>query len=222
MSDNLIITIDGPAGAGKTTIARIAAQKLGCKYVDTGAMYRAATLKVLERGISFSDIPAIEDLVENTDIEVDFSDSGMLIYLDGREVSDEIRKAEVTENTSFTAAIPGVRYKLQKIQRKSAEKFNKTVFEGRDMGSIVFPRADLKIYLDASIKERARRRWEELKSKGEDVSLDELTQKIKERDERDESRGLAPLIVPDNAVKIDSTDMELEEVVGKIVALLDR
>ncbi len=218
---NIIITIDGPAGAGKTTIAEMVADKINFNYVDTGAMYRAMTLKVLKEGIPFTETVSIEELAQDTDISIEFFDKEMNIFLDDKNVTEDIRGAEVTDNTSLVAAIPGVRYKLAKIQRETAQKFGRVVFEGRDMGSMVFPDASLKIYLDASIDERARRRWDELRNKGIDVNIDNLKKKIEKRDKRDESRGLAPLRVPDNAVIIDSTKMSLEEVVNKIIALLD-
>jgi cytidylate kinase len=218
----MIITIDGPAGAGKSTIAKLLAKKIDFRYVDTGAMYRAITLKILENNISFSDVPEIEKLAENTDITIDFIDETMHIYLDSKDVTEAIRRRDVTANTSLTAAIPGVRYKLAKIQRETAQKLGLVVFEGRDMGSIVFPDADLKVYLDAGIEERARRRWEELKDKGENIDIEKLKDDIKKRDELDSSRGLAPLRVPENAVIIDSTSMSIEEVVDKIIEFLHR
>lgn len=222
MKDNCIITIDGPAGAGKTTIARMVADQLCFRYVDTGAMYRAVTLGVLNAGLSFSQVPEIEELVKDIDIRIDFDGERMLIYLGGTEVSEEIRSARVTDNTSLVAAIPGVRYLLAGLQRESARLFKKVVFEGRDMGSMVFPSAELKIYLDAGIEERARRRWQELRESGFDVDIEELKEKIKKRDKLDESRGLAPLRVPENAFVIDSTSMSLEEVVDKIVGALNK
>ncbi len=222
MKDKYIITIDGPAGAGKTTIARTVARRLGFKYVDTGAMYRAVTLGVIEASVEFDSVPEIEELAGKMDIRIDFEDGKMLIFLNGREVSDDIRGSQVTENTSLVAAIPGVRYKLARLQRSSAGKLGRTVFEGRDMGSIVFPGADLKVYLDAGISERARRRWQELKDKGIDVDFGSLEEKIKRRDMLDESRGLAPLRVPKNAVIIDSTNLSIEDVVQQIVSLAYR
>lgn len=220
--NNSIITIDGPAGAGKTTIAKMVADRINYNYVDTGAMYRAMTLKVLNEGVSFSDTISIEKLSHKTEISIEFSGNEMNIFLDGENVTKDIRGDAVTENTSLVAAIPGVRYKLAEIQRDTAKKFEKVIFEGRDMGSIVFPNAYLKIYLDATIDERARRRWKELKDNGIDVKIEDLKKKIAKRDKRDESRGLAPLRVPENAVVIDSTKMSLEEVVEKIIALLDK
>lgn len=220
MDNKFVITIDGPAGAGKTTIAKMVARRVNSRYIDTGAMYRAVTLKVIRNQIPFSKVLRIEQLVEKTEIHIDFKGEAMHIYLDREDVTDEIRCMEVTENTSLTAAIPGVRYKLAKIQRETAGKLKKVVFEGRDMGSIVFPNADLKIYLDAGIEERAKRRWQELKDKGENVDLEELKKKIIKRDELDASRGLAPLIVPENSHIIDSTNMHIDKVVDKIIELL--
>ncbi|MBN2406130.1 MAG: (d)CMP kinase [Elusimicrobia bacterium] len=222
MKNKTIITIDGPAGAGKSTIAKILAERIGFRYIDTGAMYRAITLKILRRNMEFTDTVGIEKLAEETDIRIDFENGSMKIYSDGEDVTEEIRKKEVTDNTSRVAAIPGVRYKLAKIQRQSADRLMKVVFEGRDMGSIVFPGADLKVYLDAGIQERASRRWQELREKGMDVDIEEIKLSIKKRDRLDESRGLAPLRVPENAHVLDSTDLSIEEVVNRIVALLDR
>ncbi|MFC2048994.1 (d)CMP kinase [Elusimicrobiota bacterium] len=221
MSDKAaIITIDGPAGAGKSTIAKVLAERIGYRYVDTGAMYRAITLVTLEENIDFSDILGIEKITENTSITIDFIDDEMRIYVNGEDVSDKIRNASVTENTSRIAAIPAVRYKLAKIQRETAEKLKHVVFEGRDMGSIVFPNADYKIYLDAGISMRAHRRWQELKDKGEAVNIEELKQKIQERDKKDASRGLAPLRIPDNAIIIDSTKLTIDEVIDQIITII--
>ncbi len=220
MNNKFIITIDGPAGAGKTTIAKMLAERINFKYVDTGSMYRAIALKVIDLELPFSKVPEIEKLTEKTEINIDFSGNTMNIYLDGRNVTEEIRCQAVTENTSRIAAIPGVRYKLAKIQRTVADDLKKVVFDGRDMGSIVFPDADLKVYLDAGIKERARRRWQELKDRGENIDIEELEENIRKRDTQDESRGLAPLRVPEKASIIDSTDMSIAEVVDKIIELL--
>jgi cytidylate kinase len=222
LKDKFIITIDGPAGAGKTTIAKMVAEKIGFKYIDTGSMYRAVTLKIIESGLHFSSVPLIEQLAESTDINIEFDESSMKILLDGKNVTNDIRKRTVTDNTSIVAAIPGVRYKLARIQRRTAEKFKKVVYDGRDMGSIVFPQADLKVYLDASISVRARRRWLELKGKGEVLDIKVLEAQISKRDKLDESRGLAPLVVPEGAHVIDSTNMSIPEVVDSIIALLHR
>lgn len=220
MNDKFVITIDGPAGAGKSTIAKMVAQKINFMYVDTGAMYRAITLKVIQSQIPFSKIPEIEQLAEKSEIKIGFSGSSMHIYLDDKDVTGEIRNSSVTSNTSLIAAIPGVRYKLAKIQREAADKFKKVVFEGRDMGSMVFPDADIKVYLDAGIEERARRRWSELRDRGENITIEKLKESIKKRDKLDESRGLAPLRIPENSYIIDSTNMDIDEVVDRIIDLL--
>ncbi len=222
MKDRVIITIDGPAGAGKTTIAKKVAGRLGFRYIDTGAMYRAATLKVLESKIPFNNTEEIAKAVNKSEISLDFSGDEMQVFLDGKDVSEKIRSEEVTENTSLIAAMGPIRGKLVAIQRSSAEKFKKAVFEGRDTGTIVFPDADLKIYLDAGILQRAQRRCREIESRGETVDLDKLQRQIKERDRKDSSRGIAPLRVPEDAVIIDSTSMTIEQVTDKIVELLDQ
>ncbi len=211
-----IITIDGPAGSGKTTIAKSVADKLKFKYVDTGAMYRAVTLKIIESGVKFSDIKEIEKIVIDIDIQISFSENQMNIYLDNKEVSNKIRNIKVTDNTSYIAAISVVREKLLHLQRKAAIEFKKVVFEGRDMGSVVFFDANLKIYLDAKIKERAKRRWQEEKNNGIMLDMEELKNKIYIRDKLDSERGLAPLIIPENAIVIDTTNMNISEVVEKI------
>jgi cytidylate kinase len=216
-SRRIIVAIDGPAGAGKSTIARRVAAKIGAIYVDTGAMYRAIALWALRSGVATSDMHSIEELAKNA--EISFSDAGTRIYLNGEEVTEAIRQPAVSQAASEVAAIPGVRRALVAIQRDMSEH-DSLVMEGRDIGSVVFPDAQIKVFLDAQPLERARRRAEELSAKGHSVALDELERAIRERDERDRLRDTSPLIQAPDAAFLDSTGRTLEQVEEAILQLI--
>ena len=218
--DRYIITIDGPAGAGKSTIAKKLAKKLNFTYVDTGAMYRAAALKAINTNTELKNKSAIEKLIKNTDIILNHDKNNMRIYVDGKDITSLIRDEKVSEATSKISAIPGVRKKMVSVQREIAEKFKKTVFEGRDMGSAVFPDADLKIYLDADVSERAKRRFKQIKNGNSRLTLKKIKAEIVKRDKRDKSRPLSPLKIPENALIIDSSYLTAKQVTGKIIDLL--
>ncbi|HOJ46235.1 MAG TPA: (d)CMP kinase [Bacillota bacterium] len=207
-----VITIDGPAGAGKSTVAKKVAQELGLTYLDTGAMYRAVTLLALRRGVDVNDDAKMKELVR--DIYLDLS--GGRIYLNGEDVSEEIRRPEVSESVSLVARLGSVRERMTALQREIASRGG-VVLDGRDVGSVVFPEADCKIFLTASVEERARRRYLELQNKGIAISFDEVKQNIVERDKIDSERDIAPLTIPEGAHIVDSTGLTIDEVVQEIV-----
>lgn len=219
MNNKLTIAIDGPAGAGKSTVSKLVAQRLCLLYLDTGAMYRALTLKVVRNNIELSDTEEIIEIARNC--KISFANGGKITLFDGEDVSEEIRSTEVENTISDVVKIPEVRNIMVKKQREIAQNRG-IVAEGRDITTVVFPNAELKIYLTASVKTRAKRRYEELKEKGRDVNFDEIVQQIKRRDRKDREREYAPLKKADDAVLIDSTDMTPEEVVERIVKLVSR
>ncbi|ERM91855.1 cytidylate kinase [Caldanaerobacter subterraneus subsp. yonseiensis KB-1] len=205
------IAIDGPAGAGKSTVAKKLAKLLGFTYIDTGAMYRAITLKVLRENISLEDEERIIEAARKSDISLD----GERVFLDGEDVSEEIRKPIISEKVSVVSQIPEVREILVKKQRKIAEGKN-VVMDGRDIGTVVLPDAQFKFFLTASLEERARRRYEELKNKGTEVKYEEVLEEIKKRDSLDSGRKTSPLTIPEGAILIDTTDLTEEEVVERV------
>ena len=209
------VAIDGPAGSGKTTVSRELARRLGFEYLDTGAMYRAVALFLDELGIPPEDEERIDEALSKVTMEYE---KGKL-YLNGREVGEEIRSARAGVLASNYAKVPTVRKHLTRLQREIA-KGRKIVVEGRDIGTVVLPDADLKIFLTASVEERARRRWKELAEKGEDVSYEEILEQLKKRDEQDSNRKVAPLKPAEDAVVIDTTNMSVDEVVEKLVKLV--
>ena len=215
----LVIAIDGPVGAGKSTVAKLVAQKLGYLYVDTGAMYRAVALKALRLGMDINDPIVMTMLAEATDIQLQQQDDGNVrVFLDGEDVTEAIRMPEVSEASSIVSAHEGVRKVLAERQKAMAE-LGGVVMEGRDIQTVIAPDAEVKIFLTASLEERAKRRWLELQQKGISVSYEEVLQEVKERDERDKSRAIAPLRKAPDAVEIDTTKMTPEEVADKIVEL---
>ena len=215
MCRKISIAIDGPAGAGKTTIARRVSHILGLKYVDTGAMYRAVAWKMLKVGIPLSNEDSIIDMVRNT--EIDFAEGdGSKIFVDGKDVSREIRTPEVTRLSSPVSAIPGVRRLLVARQRELAG-CGGVVMEGRDIGSVVLPDAQIKIFLTASANERAMRRYKEMKAAGMDVNLNSLRRDIEERDHRDSTRADSPLVKASGAVEVNTDNLSIEEVVERIL-----
>lgn len=212
----VVITIDGPAGAGKSTVAKALAQRLGFSYLDTGAMYRAMTLKALRAKINLEDVAALVALARETSIALVTDDrQGLKVLLDGEDVVEEIRSLEVTNNTFYIARAPEIREIMVRWQREIGEKQN-IVTEGRDVGTVVFPQAARKFYLDADFEERAHRRILELKDKGKTFSEDDLKKELHDRDQKDFTRRVGPLKKAEDAVVIDSTHMTADEVVEKI------
>lgn len=216
-----IITIDGPAGAGKSTVARRLAQRIGIFYLDTGAMYRALTLKAIRQGINLEDEAQLFELAQKTHIDLQNHSAGAKVFLDGEDVSDDIRSVEVTNKTFYVARTPRVRQIMVRWQREIGSK-RSIVVEGRDVGTVVFPHASNKFYLDADFEERSHRRIKELKEKGKDVDETNLKQELGERDNKDLTRKVGPLKKADDAVVIDSTHLSVDEVVEKMLIHIRR
>jgi len=209
-----VVAIDGPAGVGKSTTSRRVAERLRFGYLDTGAIYRAVALAVLERGIGTDDGAGIAALAE--ELDVSFSDDGTRVWCDGNEITSKIREPDVGQSASRVSANPEVRTALTSLQRAAARAPG-IVAEGRDMGTVIFPDAGLKVFLSADAGERARRRAAELAGRGVPVEVDAVLREIEERDQRDSSRSVAPLVPAPDAVRIDSTEMTIDEVVDRIV-----
>jgi len=215
----LIVAIDGPSGAGKSTLAKRVARELGFTYLDTGAMYRALALKILRQGLNLEDSAKLAELVDSTEIDLVESGGTLKVVLDGTNVSDLIRTPEVSQMASKGSAFPVVRKRMLNLQRRLGKKGN-VVAEGRDIGTVIFPHADVKIYLDASVEERARRRYEELRKAGREISFDDTVREMEERDKRDTERELAPLRKAEDAVVIDSSALDAEEVAETVLRVI--
>ena len=214
MSEKFIsIAIDGPAGAGKSTIAKLLAKSVGCIYVDTGALYRTVGLSVLENGISPTDSTAVIEHLNKISVDITYRGNKQIVLLDGNDVSEKIRTPIVSEAASVTSAIPQVRAFLLELQRKLAREHS-VVMDGRDIATVVLPNADVKIFLTASAEERATRRYKELIEKGEKVIYEDVLRDIIARDERDSNRAVAPLKCADDATLVDSTGKSIEEVIA--------
>ncbi len=221
----LTIAIDGPAGSGKSTVARRVAQMLGYLYLDSGAMYRALALKALRQQVTLDNEGALEELARGTHIELksptpeqEAAGAKNRVFLDGEEVTPEIRTAEVAQAASRLAAIAGVR-KVLVAEQQRAGAGGGIVMEGRDIGTVVFPNAELKIFLDASPEVRAERRWKEHQEKGEAMALAQVVEEVRERDRRDRERKVSPLVRATDAVLVDNTAMDAEEIARLIVML---
>lgn len=212
------IAIDGPAGAGKSTIAKIVAKKKGFIYVDTGAMYRAMALYLIRRGVETFDQEKIEDICEDADISIAYENGEQVVLLNGENVNGLIRTEEVGNMASVSSPNAKLRKKIVQLQKDLAQKAD-VVMDGRDIGTCVLPDADVKVYLTASVKVRAMRRYNELKQKGEVCDLEQIEADIAERDYRDMTRENSPLKQAEDAVLIDSSEMTIEEVAEKIIAL---
>ena len=211
------IAIDGPAGAGKSPLARALARELGYLYVDTGAIYRTVALRAREAGADPSDPEQVAPLLEDLDLRMDYGGDGVQrMYLSGRDVTETIRENEVSALASQVAALPAVREFLLDFQRKQAREHN-VVMDGRDIGTVVLPQAGVKIFLTAAPEARARRRTAELLQRGQDADFDEILREIRQRDEQDENRPVAPLRQAEDAALLDTTNLDLK---GSLEALL--
>ena len=214
------VAVDGPAGSGKSTITKMVAEKLGFNYVDTGAMYRALTYNFLSNDLKELEENRIKELLEKLDFRVEYVDGVQYVYVNDVEVSDKIRTAEVSQYTSLFAKSPAVREFLIDTQRNLAHT-NNIIMDGRDIASVVLPNADVKIFLTASVEERARRRVLDFERQGiENVDFEKVKEDIKARDWQDENRDIAPLVKVDSATLVDTTSMTIDEVVDKMTELV--
>lgn len=213
----MIITIDGPAGSGKSTVARMLAAKLGIAYLDTGAMYRAVALAAIEQGVGIDDEQALVGIAERCDIQVECGPTQTRVTLNGADVSDAIRTMAVNQATSFVARVPAIRGLLVKKQQAIGRKLGSLVTEGRDQGSAVFPDADAKFFLDASLEQRAKRRHDELIADGKKASFEEILQNLRLRDGNDE-RQWTPLLKSPRAIQVDTSALTISEVVDRLYA----
>lgn len=212
----MIITIDGPAGSGKSTAARKLAAKLGIAYLDTGAMYRAIALAAIQHGARLTDTQGLVHLARRVDIQLDCGPTHTRVTLDGTDVSEAVRSMSVNQATSFVARIPEIRQLLVEKQRAIGRHLGSLVSEGRDQGSVVFPDADLKFFLDAAIEKRAMRRYQELVADGEEASYEMIMDNLQQRDGNDQCQW-APLLEPESAHHIDTTHMTIHEVVERLL-----
>lgn len=210
------IAIDGPAGAGKSTIAKLVAAKKGYIYVDTGAMYRGLAVHFLGKKVDSSDTNAVIDACKDADVSIRYEEGVQQVYLNGKNITGMLRKEEVGDMASRTSAIPEVRAKLLELQRTMAREHD-VVMDGRDIGTNILPDADVKIYLTASVETRAKRRYDELCEKGQTCDLEQIQADIRERDHRDMTRETAPLKQAEDAVLVDSSNMNIEEVTNVIL-----
>ena len=217
----MIIAIDGPAASGKSTTAIGVAKRLGITYLDTGAMYRAVTFGLIENDIKFEDSSELDNYLKQIKLKLSETKSGVILNLDGRNISKEIRSSKVTENVSEVSALKNVRDSMVLIQRKMAKK-NDCILEGRDIGTVVFPNADFKFFLIADEKVRAKRRQNDLKKMGEQKSIDNVTTDIIKRDHKDSTRKHSPLIKSENAIIINTSNLGINKVIDKIVNIVNK
>lgn len=213
----LVVAIDGPAGAGKSTVAKLAAKELGYTYIDTGAMYRAVAWKTLQQKADVTDA-LILDVARDIDVRLAYANGVTQVFVDGQDITGEIRTPEVSHIVSQVAALGPVREKMVDLQRQMATEGG-VLMDGRDIATHVLPNADVKIFLTASIEERAQRRWKEMKEKGYDMSLEELQKDIAARDKADSEREISPLVQADDATLLDTTGLSIDEVVARILAM---
>lgn len=219
MKRELVITIDGPSGAGKTTVSKTLAARIGYRYIDTGALYRGIALETQERGIAAGDEEAIEAACRTIDLRFRLENGELRLFSGERDISDEIRTPEISMRASAVSALAPVRAFLTVLQRRLGEE-RAVVFEGRDMGTVVFPEADVKFFLDADPQIRAERRYLELKAKGEDLEFEAVKQDLITRDANDSSRKLAPLKAAADAIHVDASRIGVDEVVEKMAKVV--
>ena len=216
---SFIVGIDGPAGSGKGTVTKNVANKLGLINIDTGSTYRCVALEVINQKIPLEDKERIIEIAKTIKIEIETLSDGDKIFLNGKEVTKEIRSKEVTQIVSQISSIKEVRFQMVELQRKLAEGKN-VIMEGRDICTYVFPNADVKIYLDASVEERAKRRYKENKEKNIDMSYEEVIENIKKRDENDKAKEIGALKKAEDSIVVDTTSLTIEEVVEKIIEII--
>ncbi len=221
MKHIIAIAIDGPGGAGKSTVARRVADKLNILYLDTGAMYRACGLKASRLGLKKNDVPGIEEMLRQTKVDVRFVDDEQHVFLDDEDVTELIRTPEISVWASDISAVSACRLMLVKTQRDIASN-RSVVMDGRDIGSYVLPDANVKIFLTASVDERAARRHAELRERGEDANYESVLADLNYRDHQDTNRSFAPLICAEDAVRLDTTEMDVEETVNAVLDLVSK
>lgn len=219
MDKKIIIALDGPSGSGKSTVAKRISQELDILYLDTGAMYRAVALKAIKLGVDTLDEKGVSEFIDNINLEIKYSEGTQYTYLDGDDVSEKIREPQVSMAASNISSLKCVRLKMVEMQRKIAEN-SSCVLDGRDIGSFVLPNADYKFFITASVEVRADRRYKELTLKGHKVDFDELKAEIEQRDFNDRNRDFAPLVQAEDAILIDTSFMNVNQVVGKILSYI--
>ena len=217
----MIVAIDGPAGSGKGTVTKEIAKRIGLINLDTGATYRCVALASIKAGLPLSDEDGIVNLIDELKIEFKYDNDSIRVFLNDKEVTDEIRTFEVNKIVSQVSSIVPVRLKMVDLQRRMAEGKN-VIMEGRDIGTYVFPNADVKIYLDADVEERAKRRFKENKEKGMNVSFEEILENIKKRDENDKNKAMGALKVAEDAIVVDSTKLTIEEMTDEVEKIIKR
>jgi len=221
MNKPIKVAIDGPVGAGKSTVAKMIAKKMNIIYVDTGAMYRTVGLYAVRKGVATTDAESLKALINEIDIDVEIKNGEQLIYLNKEDVTGLIRTPEISMAASNVSAVPEVRAKLVDMQRKLAES-KSVIMDGRDIGTVVLPNADTKIFLDASAKARAKRRYDELIAKKQEVTFEEVYNDLVQRDKNDSTRAASPLKVADDAIVLDTTNLTLEQVVDEAIKIITK